>query len=439
MGTFSVESRDTGLSGLSVRILERIRPFLHSPPAVADQLSQDLAALKIDRSPARRRRSAGPLIWLAVIAALAAAGTFVVYPRIKAALSTNEVKTGEIMMVSPAQASIQLTATGYVVAQVSAKVAAKVPGRIAEIFVEEGQIIAKGDKVARLEDVDHKSALATARARAAAARSKVQIAKAQVAELKVSIDRDKPLAERGVIPRAPVDDMEAKLGSLQASVRAAEAEVAAADAETRALDVQLGSYVIVTPVSGTVVDKLVEVGEGVSPGFGTPGVVEVVDMDSLVVEVDVPEARLDQVAVGQPTEIVLDAYASQRFPGSVKEIGRRVNRAKATVPIKIAFQERPKQVLPEMAARVSFLSEAMNAEAQKVPPKLVVPTNAVVTRAGAEVVFTVDDDRVRMMTVKVGAPFGGGRELETPLPVGTKVVLDPPADLEDGSKVKEKS
>jgi HlyD family secretion protein len=62
-----------------------------------------------------------------------------------------------------------------------------------------------------------------------------------------------------------------------------------------------------------------------------------------------------------------------------------------------------------------------------------------VTRAGGEVVFVYDDDHVRMMTVKVGKPFADGRELETPIPAGTKVVLDPPAELKDGQKVKEKS
>ncbi|MGE0403920.1 MAG: efflux RND transporter periplasmic adaptor subunit [Kofleriaceae bacterium] len=405
------------------------------------------------------------MLTIALLAGAGAAIYFVAIPKLKSRFVTDEVKTGEISLVSPAQGQMKLTATGYVTALVSAKVAAKVPGRIAEIFVDEGSVIAKGDKVARLVDVDHKSAIASARARAASARARVQIARANVAELDVQIKRDKPLAERGVIARSGVDDMEARIASLKASVRAAEAEAAAADAEARSLEVQLGSYVIVSPIAGTVVDKLVEVGEGVAPGFGTPGVVEVVDMESLVVEVDVPEGKLDQVGEGNPAEIILDAYPSTRFGGHVKEIGRRVNRAKATVPVKIAFDDlseaggggsiapetgagsgagsaepvKKRRVLPEMAARVSFLEKAVSAEERKAPPKLVVPANAIVQRAGADVIFIVDEDRVRMTTVKVGPPFAGGRELETPLPVGTKVVLDPPADLTDGKKVKEKT
>ncbi|MGE3542410.1 MAG: efflux RND transporter periplasmic adaptor subunit, partial [Kofleriaceae bacterium] len=307
-----------------------------------DQLSHDLASLKIDREPRPRGRSYRGLLWVAaIVGGIAAVAYFWVYPKLASSLFSPEVRTGQIALVSPAQAQVQVTATGYVVAQIYAKVAAKVPGRIAEIFVEEGQRIEHGTKVARLEDVDFKSALAASKSRAAAARAKIQIARARLAEVKVTIERERPLVEKGVTAKATLDDLQARADSLVAEVRSTEAEAAAADAETKSLEVQLGSYIITTPISGTVVDKLVEVGEGVSPGFGTPGVVEVVDLSSLVVEVDVPEGRLSQIRLGAPTEIVLDAYPSKRLRGAVKEIGRRVNRAKATVPVKISFVDRP--------------------------------------------------------------------------------------------------
>lgn len=404
------------------------------------QLSSDLASLKIDREPqaaAPRRGLPSWALWLVVLAAVAGLGYFVAYPRLRSALATTTVQTAEVQLLSPAQAQVQLTATGYVVAQVSAKVAAKVAGRIAEIYVEEGQQIARGDKVARLEDVDQKSALAAARARGAAARARVATARAQLEETKLTLARERELAASGVTARATVDDLAARTSSLAASVRAAAAEAAAADADSKSLEVMLDSYLITTPVSGTVVDKLVEVGEGVAPGFGTPGVVEVVDMDSLVVEIDVPETKLAQVKVEGPCEIVLDAYTSQRYRGAVKEIGRRVNRAKATVPVKVRFVDRPTEVLPDMAARVSFLSAALDEKTLKEPPRLVVPASAIVGRGGAEVVFVIDDGEVRQTVVQAGPAVGGLRDLATPLPVGTKVVLAPAASLADGKKVKE--
>jgi RND family efflux transporter MFP subunit len=415
--------------------------------------------LKIDRGAAPRGRLSRGVVFLLIIAVLAAlgvAGYLIAAPRVRSSLFTTEVKTGEITLVSPAQAQVQLTATGYVVALVYAKVASKVPGRIAEIFVEEGDTIEKGAKVARLEDVDFKTALATSRAHAAAARSRIAVARASLAEIRVQIEREAPLVEKGVSARATIDDLRTRSDSAVAAVRAAEAEAAASDAETRALEVQLGSYEIITPISGTVVDKLVKVGEGVSPGFGTPGVIEVIDMTSLVVEVDVPEARLSQVRLHRPCEIVLDSNPTKRYRGAVKEIGQRVNRSKATVPVKIEFVDGhgevkgsgsaagsagaasdDARVLPDMAARVSFLATELDARSLDVPPKLVVPTAAIAARAGGDVVFVVDEDQVRMTAVKLGPPFAGGRELITSIPAGTKVVLEPPSDLADGQQVKE--
>jgi RND family efflux transporter MFP subunit len=427
-----------------------------------DQLSHDLASLKIDRSaPPAGRPWLRPVVALAVIAGLAGAGYAFGYRKLRSTLATPEVKLGEVALVSPVQSQVQLTATGYVVALVYAKVASKVPGRIAEIFVEEGQTIEKGSRVARLEDVDFKTQLATSRARAAAARAKIAVARASLTEIKVQIERERPMVEKGVTAKATLDDLEARRGSADAAVRAAEAEALAAEADVKALEVQLGSYEIITPISGTVVDKLVEVGEGVSPGFGTPGVIEVIDLTSLVVEVDVPEGRLSQVVADAPCEIVLDAYPTRRYRGAVKEIGRRVNRSKATVPVKIRFVDladgrpvpggkpggeggeggeagaRKPEILPDMAARVSFLTSTIDPATLGTPPRLTVPAGAVVQRNGRDVVFVVDEGEVRMTAVALGASSSDGRELVTKLPPGTKVVIDPPADLGDGQKVKE--
>jgi RND family efflux transporter MFP subunit len=438
-----------------------------------DQLSQDLASLRIDRGAAARRRWPRFVAGAIALAALGVAAYVFGIRKLQSSLATPEVKIGEVALISPVQSQVQLTATGYVVALVYAKVASKVPGRIAELFVEEGQTIEKGSRVARLEDVDFKTELAKARARAFAARAKVAVARASAAEIRVQIDREAPMVEKGITAKATLDDLQARRDSANAATRAAEAEAAAADAETSALEVQLGSYEIITPISGTVVDKLVKVGEGVSPGFGTPGVVEVIDMTSLVVEVDVPESRLAQVAVDAPCEIILDAYPTKRYRGAVKEIGRRVNRSKATVPVKVRFVDldagklvtradgrsddkagdkpgaRPGDrpgarvdVLPDMAARVSFLSAAVDPATLDTPPVLTVPSGAVVQRNGRDVVFVLDDGEVRMTAVQLGpaSPDRGeraGRELLTKLPAGTKVVLDPPSDLGDGQKVKE--
>ncbi|HSI03441.1 MAG TPA: efflux RND transporter periplasmic adaptor subunit, partial [Myxococcota bacterium] len=133
-----------------------------------------------------------------------------------------------------------------------------------------------------------------------------------------------------------------------------------------------------------------------------------------------------------------DAYAGQRRRGEVVELGSKVNRAKATVMVRVKFIDDTTGVLPEMAGRVSFLSEMPDPESMKQLAKLVVPKAAVAKRDGADVVFTVTDQVVRMQTVSLGAPFGDGYEIAGGLAAGTKLVRNPSSDLADGQKIKTK-
>jgi HlyD family secretion protein len=106
------------------------------------------------------------------------------------------------------------------------------------------------------------------------------------------------------------------------------------------------------------------------------------------------------------------------------------------VLVKVAFADVVEGILPDMAGRVSFLTQELNAEELKVPPKKVVPKGAIGERAGSQVVFTLDGDQVRMVPVQLGPAFGAGYELMSGPDPGTKLVANPPSSLRDGQKVK---
>ena len=163
------------------------------------------------------------------------------------------------------------------------------------------------------------------------------------------------------------------------------------------------------------------------------------DFASIVVESDVPEGRLHLVAKGRPCEIVLDAYPEKRWRGEVVEVSPQLNRAKATATVKVRFLDRDDTVLPEMAARVSFLDAPLDVAKLKDPPKTIVPGTAIAERAGAKIVFVVDGGKVRLTPVTLGKPFGDGFELASGPAPGTKLVVSPPATLEDGQTIKERS
>jgi RND family efflux transporter MFP subunit len=410
---------------------------------MGDELSSDLASLRIDRTAARRPGGRWGTLLVAVLLLGGGAAAYVLgMPYLQAKVFKTEVEFTEIALVSPAQASVELTSTGYVVAQSVSKVAAKVPGKVVKSNFREGGHVNAGDVLFELDPADLKANMATAASQTAAAQARAQTARAQLTEARVQLTRAQALAKDGIGPKSAADDLEARVSSLEAMVKAADAEAKAANAVVGALGVTLQSYRLVAPISGTVVNKPPEVGEMVAPqpaGIAVDmGGVEIADFSTLEVETDVPEQRLSQVKIGGPCEIVLDAYPTKRFRGRAHEITPRVNRTKATVTVKVAFVDDREGVLPDMAARVSFLANELDKAELKTPPKLIVPGEAVATLGGAKVVYIVDEDRVHATPVELGAPFGGGFELLHGPGAGTKLVKHPPKDLADGQRIKEK-
>lgn len=416
---------------------------------VTDRLSEDLASLRIARDePPERASWTRPVVGAAVALAVVGGAYALGAPYVEAKLFRPVVEATEIAVVSPAQSSVEVTATGYVVAESKSKVGSKAQGRIARLLVKEGDVVEAGQLVAELDASDQESAIRTARARVKAARARVLLARATLEETRVQAERQKALADRHAAPKAIGDDLELRARALEASAHAAEADLASAEAEVDSLNVTLRDMRVLAPIAGRVIDKPTDVGEQVVPGQ-TP-IVQIADFDSLVVEVDVPENRLYKVKAGTPCEVILDAYPDKRWRCAAKEIIPRVNRAKATVPVKVEFVGEGRspgrtqaggdvEILPDMAARVSFLSKALDAASVQERPHLVVPAAAVTERNGDKVVFVLDGDTARVTPVTLGPAIGGGFEVVRGPSTGTRVVKDPPGTLEDGQRVKERS
>lgn len=402
-----------------------------------DRLSADLASLRIDRSGAPPpNRFLRAFLALVLTGGLGFAAVKVGKPWAEAQVFQTEVTVTEVTSISPSQAQIDLTATGYVVPQVTAKVGAKVVGRITKADIHEGQAVKAGQVLFELDAADQAAAVASARARVASAGARVLTARAQRAEVAADFQRQKHLAESGAATRALVEDLERKVTSLDAQIKAAEAEVLAAEAEERALATGLKNLVVAAPITGVIMTKPAAVGDIASPGAP---LVELADFGSLLIEADVPEGRLALAKLGGACEVSLDALPDQRFRGVVAEVGPRLNRAKATGTVKVKMEAPPPELRPEMSARVSFLAKPLNAAELKAPPKIVVAQAAVIDRAGGKAVWVLDGGKVKLTTVVVGEAVGPGFVLKQGPPPGTRVVKDPPKELSDGKSVKEKT
>ncbi|AIO77263.1 efflux RND transporter periplasmic adaptor subunit [Burkholderia multivorans] len=391
----------------------------------------NLDKLKIDRGPIaapRRRR------WVRYAAAGALA---VVALGIGLAVTRRPtVDTTAVTSAYPYQNDTQLNATGYVVPQRKAAVASKGQGRVEWLGVLEGTRVKKDEIIARLESRDVEASLAQALAQVKVARANLGVQQAELKDAEIALRRTAALAPRGAVPAAQLDTDTARVNKARASVNSGEAAVASAEANARAAQVAVDQTVIRAPFDGIVLAKHANVGDNITPFSSASdskgAVVTIADMDTLEVEADVAESNIAKIRAGQPCEIQLDALPDMRFAGRVSRIVPTVDRSKATVLVKVRFVDRDDRVLPDMSAKIAFLSKPVSAQDRQ--PVTAVQASAVVERDGRPVVFALQDDTVHAVPVARGARIGELVAVRGVKP-GDTVVLAPGAALKDGAKV----
>jgi RND family efflux transporter MFP subunit len=383
----------------------------------------DLSSLKIDRSGNNGNKP--KLKWI-IYAVLLIVVLIVAYFTV-GSLSTNkiEVKLTTVVKQSPGRSSAVLTASGYIVAQRKASVSSKGTGVLVYLGVVEGDKVKAGQIIAKLDDRDIVAQLDEAK-------SSLQLYQAQINEVQNNYDREKELFTRGLSSQQNLDQAESAYKSLLANIDIA-------DARIRAAEVALENMIIRAPFDGTVLTKNAEVGEIVAP-FGASttsraAVVTIADMNSLMVETDVSESNIEKIKQGQDCEISLDANPGKRYQGFVFKIVPTADRSKATVLVKVAFRSYDKSVLPEMSAKVSFLSEKTKNDKDQIPV-LTAPLSAVEDVNGKKVVYLIRDDFAIIKEITTGRLFGNYVEITSGLDEGEKIIDDLNEKIKDGVQVK---
>lgn len=395
-----------------------------------------LSQLKIDRgasAPVRKKTSKLP--WILAAVALGGAGAYYLIPQ------TLDVASTSVVLSTPSQQYVQLTASGYVVAQRRAAVASKASGRLIELRVREGSHVKKDELLARLDSSDIGAAILGAEASVHQAEANFKQAQVQLINARAETARTRGLEAQGFVSPQLVENTVSKNKAAFAAAAAAEAGLAQAKAMLKAQKVNLDYTEIRAPFDGVVLVKNANVGDIITPMSSAAGaqgaVVTMADMGTLEVEADVSEGNLSKTKVDQPVEITLDALPTMRFRGHVSGIVPTVDRAKATVMTKIRFDQLDARILPEMSAKVSFLSQAITSADQQ--GVLAVPANAIVTKDGSSLVYRIKTaegrDTAEAVPVNLGRKLGDLREVTGKLQSGDKLVATPPARLKDGARV----
>ena len=444
-------------------------------------MSSDLNKLRIDKS--RKTQAGAPkraVRWILTgitLIALLGLGSFI-YSRLTAAVAVDVQRVASSQSAADAPGrQVILNATGYIIAAHKIELASKVVGRVAWIGVEKGDRVSKGQEIVRLEDDEYRAQMRQARGRLMAleaqleelengsrpeeiarAKADLEAARAELENARIHLERTRGLVSEGVLSRQALDNAQAafdtqqararslaqvhelvRIGPRREQVEAAKGQIEEASGQVAFFETQLRNTVIRAPVDGTILEREVEIGEYVTTSFvgerGAKGyVVSLADLNDLQVELDINQNDFAKLRPNERGIVTTDAYPDREYEGSIEEIAPEADRQKATVQVKVRIHKPDEYLRPQMNASVAFYRESAEraAPAGSTSAVFFVPAGAV--RDGT--VFIVFDGKAVQRDVKTGGITAQGLRIEDGLFGGEDIIVNPPAELRDGDRVR---
>ena len=385
-----------------------------------DELRENLNALRLERAgaPARPRRR---LRWVLIgVALLAVAG--VVGKRIAAGrVPTVQVATVTLTPPGAKDGMPVLSGAGYVVsADRYISIGTRVSGRIDRYLVEEGSRVTAGDPLVQLDAREYSAAVDRAEAN-------LRLTQAEAALAKVKRERAESLLRQGVMSQEEID------------VRRAEADTAAArvgtaQAELQQARVALEYTTLHAPRSAVILAKLKEVGEIAVPGgfSGSGDLVRMANLEDLRGQVDVTEAELAKIRMGQRAEVTPDAYPDHHYAAHVVKLYPQVDKQKGTLRIEAQIEKPDEQLWPDMSARIVFLEPLEGAPGTT---GVLMPRSAVRTDKQGSYAWVLRDGHVQRTPITTGPEFADQVQVTAGLTGGEQVVIGDAPPLDDRQEV----
>jgi RND family efflux transporter MFP subunit len=309
------------------------------------------------------------------------------------------------------------------------------------VLVEEGMKVEASQVLARIDDVNVRASFHLAEAQLESAKQALKETRANLDNAQRELERFRKLEASNIASASDVDRAEATAKSLQARLEYQAAQVVVADKEVAQWKQQLDDTIVRAPFAGVVTVKNAQPGEMISPmsaggSFTRTGICTLVDMSSLEIEVDVNESYINRVEAGQRVTATLDSYPEWQIPAKVIAIIPTADRQKATVKVRVGFDQLDPRILPDMGVKVAFQSSGdSNAPAAR---SITIPKSAVREQDGRTVVWVVREGRVERRAVTVASRTGDEATITAGLNGGERVVVDGADRLADGARVVER-
>lgn len=304
----------------------------------------------------RLRRPKGRGLWIGLgVLLLAVVGVWFFFLRGSEEADpyrTEEVRRGEIVR--------SVSASGALEALVTVEVGSQISGQVTQVLVDYNDTVRKGQVMAVLDPQNQRSAVEQSQAQIESARANVAQAQAQVALAQAEYDRQKFLFDRGIIAQAALDTAQASLRTAQAGVRQAQAQVSQQQASLRANQATLGRTTIIAPIDGIVIDRQIEPGQTVASGLNVAVLFTLAqDLGRVQALINVDEADIGSVRVGQPVKFTVDAYPNDNFTGQVTQIRSLPTTESNVVAYTVVVEaDNPaSRLLPGMTANAEIILE----------------------------------------------------------------------------------
>ena len=307
--------------------------------------------------------------------------------------------------------SPELLLTGSIEGETTALISAKIPGRVAQVLVEDGQRVSEGQPLVRLESVELSNT--------------VGIAKDGVKRLQASYDnsaidyqRYKILYEQKAISKQQLDSAETKL-------RIAETELSSAYASLSNANQQYEYGAVLAPVSGVVANKTAVIGQVVSAGLS---LMTVENIDKVYTVVNVEQKDMGILKIGMPAQIRVDAYPDQVFSGVIEVINPVAASTNRMFRAKIKLDNADGHLKPGMFVKAGIV---FGGETQS----LFVPQNAIFQKQGLYYVYVIENDKVIKKPVEIGMVKDGFIEIKAGIKENVLIAASNINTLKDGDSI----
>ena len=317
--------------------------------------------------------------------------------------------------------SVETTISGSFKASDEVDVVPKVMGKVTNVSVKEGQAVSKGQVLFTLDSQNAQTAVETARI-------SMERAEQQYNNAVPNYERSKQLYDAGAIPLTQLEQAELAASPLSlelAKTQYYQAQVAVDTAKGSLSDanIALGDFTVTAPISGTITAVNVNSGNV----FGGGPAIKISNLANLTMKVDVSENLIKYFVVGETMDINVKSAGDTILSGKIKEI-LPPSQGSLTYPVEILVSNPPSEVKAGMFAEINITTESRN-------QVIAVPSEAVVVKEGNTIVYIIDKDKAKLVSVKTGLDNGKMVEITEGLNEGMEVVVKGQNFLEDGALV----